>query len=97
MEKEESESQTPKRLSTIIYYVACEYFSAFKKRYYYDSRRELFTFVFLILLVGLQQPASLEVLFKNSAAKTVWVLLLFHYKRTEYDKNKFDWFKKNNP
>lgn len=53
--------------------------------------------VFLILLDGLQQPASLEVLFKNLAAKTVWVLLLFHYKRTEYDKNKFDWFKKKNP
>lgn len=33
--------------------------------------------MFLIILVGLQQPASLEVLFKNSAAKTVWVLLLF--------------------
>lgn len=53
--------------------------------------------VFLISLVSLQQPASLEVLFKKSAAKTVWVLLLFHYKRTEYDKYKFDWFKKKKP
>lgn len=45
MGKEESESQTPKRLSTIIYYVACEFFSVFKKRYFYDSQRELFTCV----------------------------------------------------
>lgn len=48
MGKEGSESQTPKRLSRIIYYVACEFFSAFKKCYSYDLSKRIIYLCFLL-------------------------------------------------